>query len=159
MHARWQALAFLGLSWLSGCGASSVPPPPRQSGAPHPKPTALAINPSLISLANAAPESLAPDERNNVVGAAVFRNTCALCHGPGIAGAPRLDDQADWSIRVARGVDTLYAHAIAGYKGQQGLMPSRGGNPSLSDDEVRSAVDYMVSRSTSVLAASPRNRS
>lgn len=158
MHATWHALAFVGLSCLAGCGASSPPPPP-QISAPSPRPTPLAINPSLVSLANAAPESLAPDERYNVVGAAVFRNTCALCHGPGIAGAPRLDDRSDWSARVARGVDTLYQHAIGGYKGQQGLMPPRGGNPSLSDDEIRSAVDYMVSRSISSHLASAPTRS
>lgn len=107
---------------------------------------ALAINPSLISLANAAPGTLGIAERENLVGAATFRNTCALCHSPGIAGAPRLSDGVAWAERLARGRETLHAHAIQGFRGERGHMPARGGNPSLSDEEVRAAVDYMMAR-------------
>ncbi|MCB1888272.1 MAG: cytochrome c5 family protein [Rhodocyclaceae bacterium] len=116
----------------------------------------MTLNPSLVSLTNAAPETLHPTERDNLVGTAVFRSTCALCHGPGIAGAPRLDHREAWLPRLAAGVDVLYQHAIDGYRGEQGLMPPRGGNPSLTDDEVRSAVDYMISRSQSAPPARAR---
>ncbi len=159
MLASWRGLSFVGLTCLAGCGGPSAPPPPastapQQAAAPRPSP--LSVNPSLVSLANAAPESLQPAERDNLVGAAIFRNTCALCHGPGIAGAPRLDHHEAWKPRLEAGIDTLYRHAIEGFRGSQGLMPPRGGNPSLSDDEVRSAVDYMVSRSLPTPPDRPR---
>lgn len=160
MHATWQALSLVGLCCMYGCGGPSVPPPPtevRVARASAPVATPLAINPSLVSLAHAAPESLHPAERDNVIGAATFRSTCALCHGPGIAGAPRLASHEAWAPRLKSGIETLYQHAIEGYRGEKGLMPPRGGNPSLSDDEVRSAVDYMVSRS--VAAPEPVKRS
>jgi len=41
-------------------------------------------------------------------------------------------------------MDTLYQHAIEGYTGEAGIMPAKGGNLALSDDNVRAAVDYMV---------------
>ena len=38
----------------------------------------------------------------------------------------------------------LYQHSIEGFTGEKGMMPAKGGNPSLSDDEMKAAVDYMV---------------
>ncbi len=71
-----------------------------------------------------------------------------MCHGPGIAGAPKLGDKADWGPRIAKGKDTLYKHAIEGFTGSKGVMPPKGGATTLSDDEVKTAVDYMVSQSS-----------
>ncbi len=76
----------------------------------------------------------------------VFKKTCAMCHQTGVAGAPKLGDKADWGPRIAQGKDTLYKHAIEGFNGQKGAMPAKGGNPSLSDDEVKAAVDYIASK-------------
>jgi len=41
----------------------------------------------------------------------------------------------------------LNDHAINGYQGANGVMPAKGGNMSLSDDEVKNAVAYMVESS------------
>ncbi len=143
MHQR--GLALVSLTCIVGCSAPDAPEMVNASRARTARPPQT-INPSLISLANAAPHSLAPPERDNIVGAAVFRNACALCHGPGIAGAPRLDAAKDWNSRLSSGRESLYRNAIVGYRGRIGLMPAKGGNPSLSDDEVRAAVDYMLER-------------
>jgi len=78
-------------------------------------------------------------------GESVFKSACVVCHGPGVAGAPRLDDKADWAPRIGQGVDVLYSHAINGFQGKKGVMPPKGGNMGLSDQDVRAAVDYMVS--------------
>ncbi|WP_442769619.1 c-type cytochrome, partial [Zoogloea ramigera] len=73
--------------------------------------------------------------------------TCAMCHQTGVAGAPKLGDKADWGPRIAQGQDTLYKHAIEGFNGAKGAMPAKGGNPSLSDDEMKVIVDFMVAKS------------
>jgi len=80
-------------------------------------------------------------------GDAVYKAACIACHGAGVAGAPRFGDVAAWTDRAAKGVDGLYANAINGYSGSAGYMPAKGGNPSLSEDEVKAAVDYILASS------------
>jgi cytochrome c5 len=80
-------------------------------------------------------------------GQQVYQASCAVCHGAGIAGAPRLEDKGQWAKRIAKGVDTLYASAVNGMQTSAGVMPAKGGNPALSNAEVKAAVDYMVVRS------------
>ena len=80
-------------------------------------------------------------------GQQVYQASCAVCHGAGIAGAPKLEDKGQWAARIAKGVDALYASAVKGVQGSAGVMPPRGGNPALSDAELRAAVEYMVARS------------
>ena len=80
-------------------------------------------------------------------GQQVYQTTCVACHGAGIAGAPKLGDKSQWAKHIAKGRDTLYASAVNGVQGSTGAMPPKGGNPALSDAEVRAAVDYMVARS------------
>lgn len=76
----------------------------------------------------------------------VYNGICKNCHGMAAMAAmiPQTGDAAAWEARVAKGVDTLYEHAIKGFVGELGMMPAKGGNPSLSDDAVKAAVDYMV---------------
>ena len=71
----------------------------------------------------------------------MYQKTCMVCHAAGIAGAPKAGDKTAWAPHLARGTDQLYMSAIKGFK----AMPPKGGNPSLSDAEVKAAVDYMVS--------------
>ncbi|MFO7984220.1 MAG: c-type cytochrome [Desulfuromonadales bacterium] len=73
-------------------------------------------------------------------GEAIYEKNCASCHKNGVAGAPKLDDQAAWSDSLSKGKETLYDNSINGFKS----MPPKGGNSSLSDEEVKAAVDYMV---------------
>lgn len=124
------------------------------------KKTSLVLAVSLAALLSAcgkeesaapkapAPEAAAPAPApvvaENVLGKSVFNKTCALCHGSGVAGAPKPGDTADWGPRIAQGNDLLYKHALEGYTGAKGMMPARGGNVALTDDEVKAAVDYMV---------------
>jgi cytochrome c5 len=74
----------------------------------------------------------------------VYAGGCNACHDGGIAGAPKMADKGAWSARIAQGASTLYEHAIKGYQGKGGMMPAKGGNPALSDAEVKAAVDHMV---------------
>lgn len=76
-------------------------------------------------------------------GKGVYDASCAACHGAGVAGAPKPGDKAAWAARIKAGNDALYGNAING----KGAMPAKGGNASLSDADVKAAVDYMVSQS------------
>jgi len=80
-------------------------------------------------------------------GQQIYQAACVVCHGAGIAGAPKLDDKGQWAKRIAKGVDTLYASAVNGVQGSAGAMPAKGGNPALSNAEVKAAVDYIVAHS------------
>jgi cytochrome c5 len=73
------------------------------------------------------------------------------CHGTGVMGAPKVGDAAAWKPRVAQGMNTLYGHATKGFK----MMPPRGGNPGLKDDEVKAAIDFMVGKSKSAASGHP----
>jgi cytochrome c5 len=78
-------------------------------------------------------------------GRTVWMETCRVCHTADFAGAPKVTDYTAWAPRIAKGKDTLYQHALGGFHGPMGTeMPPRGGNPKLTDAQVRSAVDYMV---------------
>lgn len=82
-----------------------------------------------------------------VDGQAVYEQACFACHGTGAAGAPKIGDAAAWADRIAKGVETLHQHAIDGFSGETGIMPPKGGRVDLSDEQVKAAVDYMVSQS------------
>ncbi|QGG79396.1 cytochrome c5 family protein [Litorivicinus lipolyticus] len=75
-------------------------------------------------------------------GDAVYNAGCAACHASGAAGAPKTGDAAAWSARVDQGVDTLVSHAYNGYN----AMPAKGLCADCSEDEIRNAVDYMLSQ-------------
>ncbi|MGB1141195.1 MAG: c-type cytochrome [Halioglobus sp.] len=79
------------------------------------------------------------------LGRSTWLANCETCHAYGVAGAPLYSDSEEWATRSQKGVDTLYKHAIEGFFGPRGtMMPARGANDSLSDEEVSAAVDYML---------------
>lgn len=75
-------------------------------------------------------------------GELVVKQNCKVCHAQGINGAPIIGNKKMWAPRIVQGKETLIQHAIAGY----GLMPAKGGNPELSDDEIALAVNYFISQ-------------
>lgn len=81
-------------------------------------------------------------------GKTIYDNLCHSCHTAGVAGAPKLGDKADWASRIAQGMDTLVKHAIDGYTGPDGnVMPPKGGNPALTDEQVHNTVEWIVAQS------------
>jgi cytochrome c5 len=74
------------------------------------------------------------------VGQRVYGGLCQSCHQAGVMGAPMFGNADAWKPRIAQGIDVLYQSALHG----KNLMPPKGGNPALSDEEVKAAVDYMV---------------
>ena len=73
-------------------------------------------------------------------GESVYQGLCHACHAAGLAGAPKPDDTVAWQERAEKGIDAMVATAIQGLGG----MPPRGGNPALSDEEIREAVEFML---------------
>ncbi len=76
-------------------------------------------------------------------GEQVYTSTCTACHSSGVAGAPKVGDKGAWEPRLAQGLDALLSASIKG----KGAMPAKGGNAGLSDDEIKSAVEYMLEKS------------
>ena len=75
-------------------------------------------------------------------GPTVYNSICGACHNTGVAGAPKVDDKAAWAPRVAQGKEALYKSALGG----KGAMPPKGGAADLSDDEIKGAVDYILTK-------------
>ena len=75
-------------------------------------------------------------------GKAVYDKICVACHQVSVAGSPRLGDKAAWAPRIPAGTDALMQSVIKG----KGAMPPRAGNASLSEGEIRAAVEFMVSQ-------------
>lgn len=96
------------------------------------------------ALAPAKPAAAAPAEE--LPGEQVYNMACVVCHGAGVAGAPKFGDKGAWGPRVAKGADTLHKHALEGFQGQTGFMPPKGGRVDLADKSIMNAVDYMMSK-------------
>lgn len=141
-------LPILFVALLAACGKEEpAPAPAPETSAPATTapeaPAAPAVEAPAAPAAE-APAAAAP-AGDLALGEGVYKKTCFLCHGTGAGGAPMLT-KADWDARVAQGKDILYKHAIEGFTGEKGMMPAKGGNIALSDDEVKASVDYMVSQ-------------
>lgn len=121
---------------LTACGKKE-----EQTATPA-QPAAEAAKPAET----AKPEEHAANDEHQAKGEKVFKGTCAMCHQTGAAGAPIFGNKDDWGPRIAQGMPTLYDHALKGFTGKKGMMPARGANTSLSDDDVKAGVDYMVSK-------------
>jgi cytochrome c5 len=122
------------------------------SGTEAAPPAAVAAVPATPAPAQAKPAAPAAEPAAQaasapvadlVHGQQIYRQACAFCHDKGVAGAPKTGDTTSWGPRLAQGMDALYTASLRG----KGAMPAKGGNPALSDGDVKAAVDYMVAQS------------
>jgi cytochrome c5 len=113
---------------LAGCGKQQI----------DEEKTAELIQPvARVEMAEPVAAASGPKSGEDIV-----KTVCTACHGPaGIPQSPKIGDKAAWAPRIAQGMDALYHSAL---NGKNNLMPARGGQPSLTDEEVKSAVDYLV---------------
>ena len=102
----------------------------------------ITSEPSIATLQEE--ESVAVIEVAPEGGEKIYQQACLMCHGAGVAGSPMTGDAAAWSDRIALGREKMVSNAINGI----GVMPPKGGQIQLSDEEVASAVDYMVKQAT-----------
>jgi cytochrome c5 len=75
-------------------------------------------------------------------GEQVFNTVCTACHTAGILNAPKIDDKAAWEPRAAKGLQGLLATSTTGLN----QMPAKGGDPSLTEQELSDAITYMLGK-------------
>ena len=109
---------------------------------PSETPAATTAAPATTTVAAAEPVQ-AQTGAVSKVGEKTFNAICTGCHSTGALGAPKLGDKAAWAPRIAQGMEVLYNSALKG----KNSMPAKGGNPSLSDADVKATVDYIVAAS------------
>ena len=132
-----RAVAYL----ANSAGAKFKEPPVAAPAAPAAQVAAAAT--TAVAAAAAAPAAAAKGAApaaGAVDGEAVYKQACSACHAVGAAGAPKSGDKAAWAPRIKKGEDALVASAIKGI----GNMPPKGGNPSLTDAQIRAAVAYQI---------------
>lgn len=72
-------------------------------------------------------------------GKAIYDSACAECHATGKSKAPKLSRKKDWNHAKFKSYSLMEKHARKGFLN----MPSKGGRPILSDQDVANAVLYM----------------
>ncbi|EDY84564.1 Cytochrome c subfamily, putative [Verrucomicrobiia bacterium DG1235] len=91
------------------------------------------------------PLSITLTDPDLIAGQATWGATCKTCHLTGLTGAPIIGNHEAWAPRIAKGLDTLYDHALNGFIGPDYTeMPPKGGFAELSDEQVKQAVRFMT---------------
>lgn len=83
--------------------------------------------------------SKAPVQTAPLSGEALYQRTCSTCHAVGLAGAPKVQS-SDWDERLKKGVDGLLESAKTGLN----AMPPRGTCVECTDEQLKSAIEYML---------------
>ena len=119
--------------------ADAAPAPVAEPVAAAPEPAPAEAKPAEPAAAVVVAAAAVPAAAATNAVPALYTQACAVCHGAGIAGAPKLGDKAAWAPRLAQGIDGLTASAIKG----KNAMPPRGGSQG-SDADIKAVVTYMV---------------
>jgi cytochrome c5 len=72
-------------------------------------------------------------------GKAVYDKGCGACHNN---MDPKLGDKAKWGPIIKQGADALVATVTKG----KGAMPPKGGMAAASNEDIKAAVEYMLSK-------------
>ena len=99
---------------------------------------------SPVAQVAVANESVTESGSENSISAdKIIKANCAMCHVGGLMGAPKIGDVGLWAPRIAQGKEMLINNAIKGIR----MMPAKGGNAKLTDEEVAAAVISMANAS------------
>ena len=133
-----------GVAYMANAAGANFPMPDKPAAAADAAPAssappvAAAATPAAAPAATPDAASAAPAASSDA-GKALYEQTCAVCHGTGVAGAPKFGDKAAWGPFVAEGMDAMVKKATQGI----GAMPPKGGSTA-SDADFKAAIQYMV---------------
>jgi cytochrome c5 len=126
-----------------GDSVAAEAPETQMATAEAPTPAPEATEPqSQDAVAGAMTDSIVPSDLDLQQGEQVYGAVCSACHANGLAGAPTTGDKDAWASRLGKGWDTLVKHSINGFN----AMPAKGGRVDLPDDQIISAVGYLISQ-------------
>jgi cytochrome c5 len=118
----------------------------------------LAIATYLKTVESEEPLGLPPSEEPPTLsrGRQVYATACVICHQNGEMSAPVIGNSANWFMRLQESsLSSLYKHAIDGFNS----MPPKGACVTCSDNDIRSAVDYILDESLTRAQASELQKS
>jgi cytochrome c5 len=121
-------LGFVAALALSGCPGPAAPP---QASAPR-------------APLKTKPVKVGPS------GADLYKSSCSACHGPDAKGVPNIGkDLVNGEFCRTQSEDQLLAFIKKGRASDDPLnttkvaMPPKGGNPALSDSDIKSIIQYV----------------
>lgn len=143
---RYQTLFTLVLALLLGTSCSdqgsTSAPKSEVSDTPTPVEQAIEVAAPVEEQAVAEASQQAAEQTAVVDGQKTYQTYCKACHATGVAGAPKLGDKDAWAPRIYKGDDAMFSTVIKGLN----AMPPKGACMSCSDDDLRAAMEYMVSQ-------------
>jgi len=128
---------------LLSLGACGLEKPPASLKFPEEKKDAT----PTATPAAAPSKTEVPADPKLAAGKTVYEASCAACHDAGMMGAPKPGDKAAWTPRIAQGLEVMVKKSLEGFQGATGAMPAKGGNASLTNEEITNAVAFMVDKS------------
>ena len=132
--------AILALTLIIALIAKSASPAATPAPAPVVADTSAAVLENIKPVATVVVAVADAGPHVDKTGEEVVKAVCSMCHAAGLMNAPKIGDKDAWKPRIAQGQATLISHATNGIRS----MPAKGGNSSLSDNEVSNAVVYMA---------------
>ena len=85
-------------------------------------------------------KSETPPKPKGGPGKGTYEDSCSGCHATGSGGSPKYGDAGKWAPIIKAGIDKAYFNALHGI----GNMPAKGSCLSCSDEEIKQAVNYMI---------------
>ena len=106
----------------------------------------IAVNtlPALCLISQESGDGLKEADYDN--GKKIYTGTCIVCHGKDGKGAlPGISDFTKKTGSLAKEDKILLAHILNGYQGKGSLMamPPKGGNPKLSNEDIKDCLLYI----------------
>jgi cytochrome c5 len=101
-------------------------------------------DPVLPTISGSSADSNIPDI--GMSGSEIFNATCTSCHGSNGKGTiPGVPDFTEKDGRLSKSDEVLFKHIKEGFQtpGNAMVMPPKGGNPKLSDNDLKAVLKYL----------------